>query len=353
MSQVARHETPSGSPDLRTVAKVTAVIVSVVAFGALVATLLALAGEIFLLGFLGILFAVVFDTLAKPLTRRLHMKRRYAFVLVVSVLFLALGAIALFAGEQIVTQVDQLTATSSQAYMDLKEKAQSLPPPIGGGQGAASQSGTPPDAPTVVAGAFKVASTISEIGSAFLLTVLMSLFFGYSPEDYVDAGIRLLPDHWQGRATLLAKATHADLKQWLFGQLTTMGIIGSFVFVGLMIAGVKLAPLLGLITALCNFVPYIGPFVSPIPAIFAVLGDGGPSKLPVVLGVYVAAEFLESWVITPFIQKKRSHIPPALLLFFQALMGLVAGPLGVVVSTPLLVVIMTWVRVLVIEPRDD
>src|SRR3546814_10836115 len=72
--------------------------------------------------------------------------------------------------------------------------------------------------------------------------------------DVCSSDLRLLPDTWQGRATLLAKATHADLKQWLFGQLTTMGIIGAFVFVGLMIVGVKLAPLLALISALCNFV---------------------------------------------------------------------------------------------------
>jgi hypothetical protein len=34
------------------------------------------------------------------------------------------------------------------------------------------------------------------------------------------------------------------------------------------------------------------------------------------------------------------------------LIGLVAGPLGVVVATPLLVIIMTWVRVLAVERVD-
>jgi predicted PurR-regulated permease PerM len=351
MAQAIRRDAPGESPDLLTIAKITAVIVGVVALGALLATLLVLAGQIFLFGFLGILFAVIFDTLARPLVRRFHMKRRYAFALVVAAVFLAAGSIAFFAGEQIVSQVDELTAKSSEAYMKLKQQAQSLPPPIGGGNGAASQSGTPPDAPTVVAGAVKVAGALTGILSGVLLTVLMSLFFGFAPEEYVEAGIRLLPERWQSRAASLAEATHADLKQWLFGQLTTMGIIGAFVFVGLLIVGVKLAPLLGLITALCNFVPYIGPLVSPIPAIFTVLGEDA-GKLPAVIGVYVAAEFLESWVVTPLIQKKRSHIPPALLLFFQALMGIIAGPLGIVVSTPLLVVIMTWVRVLVIERED-
>ena len=351
MAQAVRHGAPGESPDLGKVAKVTAVVVAVVALGALLATLFVLAGQIFLVGFLGILFAVVFDTLARPLVRRLHMKRSHAFALVVAVVLLVSGSIAFFAGEQIVSQVGELAGKSSEAYMQVKERAQSMPPPIGGGNGAASQSGTPPDAPTVVAGAVKIASTIGAVVSGVFLTVLMSLFFGFAPEDYVDASIRLLPGHWQERAWSLARETHADLERWLLGQLMTMCIIGAFVFVGLMIVGVELAPLLALISAVFNFVPYIGPLVSPIPGIFTVLGEDG-SKLAWVIAVYVVAEFLESWVVTPLVQKKETKIPPALLLFFQALLAIVAGPLGVIVSTPLLVVIMTWVRVLVIERED-
>ena len=97
--------------------------------------------------------------------------------------------------------------------------------------------------------------------------------------------------------------------------------------------------------------PYLGAFVAPIPGILVTLGEDS-SKLPYVIGVYFCVQMIEGWVVTPLIQKKRNNIPPALLLFFQALVGLVAGPLGIVVSTPLLVIIMTWVRVLWVERQD-
>jgi predicted PurR-regulated permease PerM len=348
---VPRRDALGEPPDLRAVAKVTAVVLLVVASAALLATLLVLGAQIFLVGLLGILCALVFVTISTPVARRLHMKRKHAFAIVVALTFLGLGALLYFTGDQLVSQVDQLVQKSSETFMTLKETAKSLPAPIGGRNGAASGSATPPDAPQVVAGAVKVASTVTGFASACLLVALMSFFCGYAPEEYVDAGIKLLPQRWQERAWALSDATYADLKQWLFAQLFTMAFDAVFVLVGLLIVGVKLAPVLAIITGVCGFVPYIGAFVAPIPGILVVMGED-PSKLPFVIGVYFAVQMIEGWIVTPLVQKKNNNIPPALLLFFQALIGLLAGPIGVVVSTPLLVIIMTWVRVLWVERQD-
>jgi predicted PurR-regulated permease PerM len=351
MAQAARRDDPGESPDLWRVAKTTAVVVAVVASAALVATILVLGAQMLLVGFLGILCALVFVTISRPVARRLHMKRKYAFAMVVALTFLALGALLFFTGEQLVSQFDELVSRSSETFTTLQAKAKSLPAPIGGRNGAASGNTAPPAAPEVVAGAMKVVSTIAGVGSALLLVALMSFFCGYAPEEYVDAGIKLLPESWQERAWALSDATYGDLKQWLFAQLFTMAFDAVFVLVGLMIVGIKLAPVLAIITGVCGFVPYLGAFVAPIPGILVVLGED-PSKLPFVIGVYFAVQMIEGWIVTPLVQKKRSNIPPGLLLFFQALIGLVAGPLGVVVATPLLVIIMTWVRVLWVERGD-
>lgn len=351
MEQAAGRDAPTESRDLWKVAKATAVVVAVVAFAALLATVLVLGAQIFLVGFLGILCALVFVTISKPVARRLHMKRKYAFAMVVVLTFLGLVALLYFTGDQLASQFDELLKRSGETFSAIQAKAKSLPAPIGGRNGAASGNPAPPDAPQVVAGAMKVVATISEIASGCLLVALMSFFCGYAPEEYIDAGIKLLPESWRERAWTLSDATYADLKQWLFAQLFTMAFDAVFVLVGLMIVGVKLAPVLAIITGVCGFVPYLGAFVAPIPGILVTLGED-PSKLPYVIGVYFAVQMIEGWVVTPLIQKKRNNIPPALLLFFQALIGLVAGPIGVIVSTPLLVIIMTWVRVLWVERQD-
>ena len=351
MAQAVHRDAPGEARDLRTVARTTAVVVAVVAFAALIATVLVLGAQMLLVGFLGILCALVFVTISRPIARRLHLKRKYAFAMVVAATFLGLGALLYFTGDQLFSQLDELLKKSGETFSAIQAKARSLPAPIGGRNGAASGNAAPPDAPQVVAGAMKVVATVSTIASGFFLVALMSFFCGYAPEEYIDAGIKLLPASWQERAWTLSDATYADLKQWLFAQLFTMAFDAVFVLVGLLVVGVKLAPVLAIITGVCGFVPYLGAFVAPIPGILVVLGED-PSKLPFVIGVYFAVQMFEGWVVTPLIQKKRNNIPPALLLFFQALIGLVAGAVGVVVSTPLLVIIMTWVRVLWVERQD-
>ena len=351
MEQAARRDPLRESSELRRVAKATMVVVAIVASASLLATVLVLGAQIILVGFLGILCALVFVTISRPIARRLHMKRKYAFALVVALTFLGLAALLYFTGDQLVSQFDELLKRSGETFTAIQDKAKSLPAPIGGRHGAANGSAAPPDAPQVVAGAMKVATTISGFASACVLVALMSFFCGYAPEEYIDAGIKLLPERWQERAWTLSDATYADLKQWLFAQLFTMAFDAVFVLVGLLIVGIKLAPVLAIITGVCGFVPYLGAFVAPIPGILVTLGEDS-SKLPYVIGVYFCVQMIEGWVVTPLIQKKRNNIPPALLLFFQALVGLVAGPLGIVVSTPLLVIIMTWVRVLWVERQD-
>lgn len=60
--------------------------------------------------------------------------------------------------------------------------------------------------------------------------------------------------------------------------------------------------------------------------------------------LYFAVQLVESNMITPFIQKKMIQVPAALLLFTQMLMGALNGGWGVIMATPVLVVVMSVVQ---------
>ena len=70
---------------------------------------------------------------------------------------------------------------------------------------------------------------------------------------------------------------------------------------------------LGIFAAVLTFVPNMGPFVSAVPAILFGLVIS-PSKGLYVASFYVGIQTLESYLITPQIQKKAVSIPPALLI---------------------------------------
>jgi predicted PurR-regulated permease PerM len=63
--------------------------------------------------------------------------------------------------------------------------------------------------------------------------------------------------------------------------------------------------------------------------------------------LYVLIQIIQSAVTQPLIQKRMLSIPPALIIFGQVVMGLMAG--FVLLATPVVVIIMILVNKLYIE----
>lgn len=94
--------------------------------------------------------------------------------------------------------------------------------------------------------------------------------------------------------------------------------------------------------------PIIGPIVSVIPAALLALQEGPQMVLWAIL-VYVAVQQIESNLIFPFIQRRAVDLAPTLTLFGVLGFGLLLGPLGVVLVTPLLVVLVVFVELLYVR----
>ena len=113
-----------------------------------------------------------------------------------------------------------------------------------------------------------------------------------------------------------------------------MAAVGVLSYVGLLILGVPLALGLAVLTALLEFVPYIGPVLAAVPVILMALTESPATALYAVL-LYVAIQLVESNVISPVVQQRAVFLPPALTILFQALMGVLFGLLGILLATPI------------------
>lgn len=109
-----------------------------------------------------------------------------------------------------------------------------------------------------------------------------------------------------------------------------------------------LAFTLALIAGILNFVPYIGPLVSAVPAVLLALLQGPQVALYVAL-LYLGAQTIESYVLTPLVQQRAISLPPALTLSAQTLLGVLLGILGVVLATPLAAITLVVIRKLYVE----
>jgi predicted PurR-regulated permease PerM len=58
---------------------------------------------------------------------------------------------------------------------------------------------------------------------------------------------------------------------------------------------------------------------------------------------------VESYALMPLIQHRAVYLPPALILLSQVVLGVTAGPLGIIVATPLAAAMLVAVNMLYVE----
>lgn len=176
-----------------------------------------------------------------------------------------------------------------------------------------------------------------------LLVLVGSIFFAASPATYQRGLLLLMPQPKRPAFEDAMFDTAATLRLWLRAQLIQMTSMGVMVGLGLWAAGVPSAAMLGLLTGLSEFIPYIGPVVAMLPALGLAATQGSDALLGT-LGVYAAVRLVQTNLVTPFVTGRVVSIPPAVTLFAIIAIGALFGVFGLFFSAALVVVAFTLVR---------
>ena len=190
-------------------------------------------------------------------------------------------------------------------------------------------------------------STFGILGDIYIV-IFLAIFLTASPRSYINGLLKLVPPTRKPEARVLLERLGYSLTRWLKGQIFAMVVVFSLTSIGLIIMGIPMWLVLALIAGLLNFIPNIGPLIAMIPAVligFLV----GPITALIVAALYIFVQVLESSVITPQIQKKMIEVPPALIIIAQLFMGVLSGGWGLLLATPLMVVVIIVVQELYIK----
>jgi predicted PurR-regulated permease PerM len=233
---------------------------------------------------------------------------------------------------RMVQQVTQRLSSYSWGQELLERvKPENLSLPSGGGSSAFSALGT----------------TFGALGN-FVLLLFLGLYFAMDPGLYRRGIVLLLAPSLHAKAFAVCEEAGHTLRGWLGAQMISMAAVGVLMGLGFWLLGLPLAPLLGVIAALMAFIPNIGPVIAAIPAVLLGL-EGGASGALSVLGVYLAVQTIESYLITPYVQKRSVDLPPALTIMVQVAMGTLYGIMGLALATPLAALGLMLVRHLYIK----
>jgi predicted PurR-regulated permease PerM len=147
----------------------------------------------------------------------------------------------------------------------------------------------------------------------------------------------LLPSHHHEFALGLINKIQKKMGGWVLGQLIISFGIFLFTYIGLLLLHVQYALVLALLSGLFEVVPYIGPFLSSIPAMFIAFAQD-PAHFSLVIWVavlYLLVHEVEGYVLVPKVMEKTTNTSPLLTLVALMVGYQLAGIIGLVISVPL------------------
>jgi predicted PurR-regulated permease PerM len=303
--------------------------------------------DVVALVFAGMLLAVFLRGIGDWLSRHTPLSSGWALAVTVAALAAVLAAGVWLIAPSLAAQVDELAQRLPQAARRAAEHAGRY---AWGRELAERLSDVQvvPQARQALLGATRLLSTTLGALAGAVVVLFVGLFLAAEPAAYRKGLLRLVPVARRARASAVLDDMGHILRRWLLGRLLSMAIVGIMTWIGLALLGIRLALSLAILAAMLTFVPYIGPVLSAVPA--ALLGLlQGPAMAGYVIALYLGIQLVESYLLTPLIQRSAVSLPPALTLATQVLLGTLTGGLGVILATPILAALVVLAKRVYVE----
>ena len=176
-----------------------------------------------------------------------------------------------------------------------------------------------------------------------IFVLVVSLMISIEPNSYKEGILTITPKILRNKFRNILEKSNIALSNWMFAMVISSIFVGLLSLVVLSILDIKYIISNAIIAMVLNIIPNIGPVISAIfPASIALLDNAWKPLL--VLGSYVVIQNIESYIIMPSIMKKKTNLLPGLTLISQFGFTLIFGPLGLILSLPLALVIQVIIK---------
>jgi predicted PurR-regulated permease PerM len=296
--------------------------------------------DLILLLFACALVSLILLTITNAVRRRTRLPFGPALGLsVLSLLILLAGAFTFF-GTTMQSEFAEFGTRLPVAWADVQARLQSSP------TGAAileRAQQLAPSGQTLVNAATAALAAVGGALSGLAIVLVGGLYLAAQPALYAGGLLRLVPAGSRGQIAETLDAITVSLRNWLKGQALGMLFVGVATGLGLWLVGVPAAWAIGLVAGLAEFVPYLGIFVAGIPAVVLGFGQGTTTGLWTI-GVLLAVQQIQGNLVMPLLQNRMVDLPPAVTIFGIIAAGILFGVAGVLLATPLTIVVLVVIR---------
>ena len=295
-----------------------------------VALLVVLAQPLLLI-FGGVVFAAMLDGGTRLLGRVLPIARGWRLLIVCLGVIAFLAWVVMLAGSELTAQAESLR-TVVMAQVDRGLTFVNANHLLDNASGGATEIGKQLLGSIGSVTSF-VGTAVGALTSAIIVLVI-GIFLAVEPRLYERGVAWMLPVRGREKFYEVMSDMGSTLRRLMAGRLLGMAVEGVSVWLMLMLGGIPMAALLGVLTGILAFLPNIGAIVSGI-LIVLVGFSGGMNAGLYAVGVYLAVQMVDGYLIVPTVAKRSVDLAPALVLSAQLLFGALFGLLGLMFADPL------------------
>lgn len=181
-----------------------------------------------------------------------------------------------------------------------------------------------------------IISTFSKVISLILIPILT--FYFLKDKDYFKTSLYLLiPKRFRKEVKELSIEIDRVLSQFIRGRFILAIYVGITTTILLLILRIDFAVVIGIITGIADIIPYFGPFLGFLPAVFFAFVSS-PVKALWVAILFIGIQWIENNVLAPKIIGETTGMHPITILLALIIGGGMFGVMGMVFSVPVVAV---------------
>jgi predicted PurR-regulated permease PerM len=289
-----------------------------------------------------VVIALFIAALTAPLVaamERVYVPRKLAAFIVVAGGLAVVALLLTFVGQQVASQIDQLSKQVSGGVGEIKDWLQTGPlhasdSQINNGLDNA-QNWIESQGKDLAGRASEVSTAVGHIVAGFFIILFSTYFFLADGRMIWAWVVRIFPRAGRARAHSSGEVAWHSLTQFVRATVLVAATDAIGIMVVALILNVPLVSAIGVLVFLGAFIPLVGAFLSGTVAVLVALVAQGPVVALLMLGGVVLVQQIEAHVLQPFLMGRFVSVHPLGVILAIAMGAIVAGIVGALVAVPL------------------
>ncbi|ALC82220.1 MULTISPECIES: AI-2E family transporter [Bacillus] len=189
-----------------------------------------------------------------------------------------------------------------------------------------------------------VSAIVGVMANITLAIVTVPFILFYMLKDgshFPNLAVKILPVNYRKEGLKIFHDLYSTLAAYIQGQLIVSLFVGTGCFIGYSIIGLDYALILGIVVAVTNIIPYLGPFIGAAPAVIIALIES-PTQALLAIVVVAVVQQIDGNLISPLVIGKRINTHPLTIILLLIGASSFGGVLGMILAVPVYAVLKAF-----------